>query len=69
MKTIKVDKIYWHNNSLVIMTDNDSGTIIYNPKFSKVIDGDTIYDTGENGLEITIGQDKPENRIKLREGE
>ena len=69
MKTITVDRIYLHGNSIVAVKKGKTGTIIYHPKISKVISHDVTYEAGSGDLCLVLKDSTKENRIKAREGE
>jgi len=69
MKTITVDRIYLHGNSIVAVKKDKTGTIIYDPKISKVISHDVTYEAGSGDLCLVLKDSTKENRIKAREGE
>ena len=68
MKTVKVDRIYLHGNSIVAAKDK-TGTIIYDPKIAKVLSHDITYEAESGDLCLVLKDSIKENRIKAREGE
>ena len=68
MKTIKVDRIYLHENSIVAVKDK-TGTIMYDPKIAKVTSHNIVYEAESGNLEIVLKDSIKEDRIKAREGE